>query len=307
MPKFTVEKTKRIDAPASAVWPHVRSFENWRAWSPWLIAEPDCEVTYRDDGSGYSWEGKIVGSGAIEVIGEEAGTSLDMQLTFLEPFKSTNRTGFRLAERDGTTDVTWTMVGSLPFFLFFMKNMMSAWVGMDYERGLAMLKDVAETGRVRSQLAFPGPAAFTGRAYVGVRTACSLADMPVRMKADMDKLHAWVTESGTEPLGPPLSIYHEYNPGKGRAEYTIAAPVASPPDSIPSGLVAGTQPDMTTYRVQHTGPYHHIGNAWAAGMMHGRAKRFKQDKSTPPFEIYENDPEEVSADELVTVVHFPVK
>ena len=134
-----------------------------------------------------------------------------------------------------------------------------------------------------------------------------MTDIGPRMEADVQKLYAWLAESGTEATGTPFSIYHKWNPGKGQVDYTIASSVGTLPESTPAGIVTGTQPDVTTYRVRHTGPYHHLGNAWAAGMMHGRAKRFNQNKSVPPFEIYENEPKEVEPNDLVTVVHLPVK
>jgi hypothetical protein len=43
-----------------------------------------------------------------------------------------------------------------PFFQFFLKGMMTSLIGMDYERGLRMLKDYVETGSVPSTLEFPG-------------------------------------------------------------------------------------------------------------------------------------------------------
>ena len=131
--------------------------------------------------------------------------------------------------------------------------------------------------------------------------------MPGRMKADMDKLHGWVEGADTKPTGTPFSIYHRWAIGKGEVEYTVAAPVAARPATAPSGLVVGEIPACTTYRVEHTGPYHHLGNAWSAGLMHARAKVFKQSKSVDSFEIYVNDPNEVEPAELVTVVHFPAK
>jgi hypothetical protein len=42
-------------------------------------------------------------------------------------------------------------------------------------------------------------------------------------------------------------------------------------------------------------------------MMHGRAKRFRQDKSRDPFEIYETAPGEVPEAEMRATIHFPVK
>ena len=307
MPKFTVHQTIDIDAPAERIWPHIRQFENWNAWSPWIIAEPETELTYRDDGKGYGWKGKIVGSGEIELLKEDENKAMDMRLSFLEPWQSTNETRFRLDEKNGKTTVAWDMTGSLPWFLFWMKNMMSAWVGQDYARGLRMLQDIAETGSTPSKLDFEGTAEFKGRPYVGVRTSCGMTEIGPKMEADMQTLHAWLGESGTEATGVPFSIYHKWNPGKGLVDYTIAVPVAAKPDATPANIVSGTQPDATTYRVKHTGPYHHLGNAWAAGMMRSRARLFKQDKSVPPFEIYESDPQEVEPNDLVTVVHFPLK
>ena len=38
------------------------------------------------------------------------------------------------------------MEGTLPVFMFFMRRKMSSMVGKDYERGLAMLKQVVESG-----------------------------------------------------------------------------------------------------------------------------------------------------------------
>lgn len=44
------------------------------------------------------------------------------------------------------------MDGKLPYFMFFMVKMMKNWIGMDYERGLAMLKEFIETGEVISRV-----------------------------------------------------------------------------------------------------------------------------------------------------------
>ena len=41
--------------------------------------------------------------------------------------------------------------------------------------------------------------------------------------------------------------------------------------------------------------------------MHGRAKRFRQDKSIKPFEVYETAPGDVPDSETKTTVHFPVR
>ena len=319
MPKFTVQKSVVIQAPAEKIYASVRDFRQWPVWSPWLNAEPGCPVSYADDGRSYSWDGKIIGSGEMVVQEEKPNESIHYQLTFLKPWKSVSAVRFEFGEPDGgaSTEVRWTMDGSLPFLLFWMKSMMTAFVGMDYQRGLNMLKDYIETGSVPSKLDFPGRQAFPGCDYVGKSTRCALADVGPRMEEDLKKVNAWFEQSGTAPAGKPFSIYRKWDMVRQITEYTIAIPVpasptpASPtpasPTNVPRDLVSGHTPACETYQVQHTGPYRHLGNAWAAGIFHTRGKVFKQNKKIPPFEIYESNPCDTPEDELVTLLHFPAK
>ena len=78
-------------------------------------------MTYADDGRSYTWEGKIVGAGEMQIVGEDAMQSITYKLTFLKPWKSVCDVGFEFTEKDGGVEATWSMDGTLPFFLFFMK------------------------------------------------------------------------------------------------------------------------------------------------------------------------------------------
>ncbi len=82
--------------------------------------------------------------------------------------------------------------------------------------------------------------------------------------------------------------------------------VESAPESLPEGFVAGEFPACEAYEVTHSGPYRHLGNAWSSGMMHARAKVFKQSKKIHPFETYGNNPETTPENELITNVYFPI-
>ncbi len=132
MPKFSLSRSIEINASSENVYRVVRDFKRWTPWSPWILAEPDCALDFADDGKRYSWEGKIIGSGEMKILDDHANTRIDYELTFLKPWKSTSAVSFQFAESQGVTTTTWSMNGSLPFFLFWMKKMMSAMVGMDY-------------------------------------------------------------------------------------------------------------------------------------------------------------------------------
>ena len=174
MPKVAVRKSIIINAPLEKVYESVRDFKQWPVWSPWLITEPECQVTYADDGDQYAWDGNVVGSGEMAVLSEEKPNEITYQLTFLKPFKSQAGVAMNFAAKDGGTEIVWSMDSKLPFFLFFMRPMMTAIIGMDYERGLRMVKEYLETGEVRSKPEFPGQVAVSAVPYLGVRRECSI-------------------------------------------------------------------------------------------------------------------------------------
>jgi DNA gyrase inhibitor GyrI len=307
MPAFRVEKSVLIEAPVEKVFGVVRDFRQWVPWSPWVIAEPDCALSYAEDGMSYSWDGKIIGAGTMTLLEEDAPRSMRYRLNFLRPWKSESVVSFTFGKEEGGTEVTWSMDGTLPFFMFWMKSMMTTFVEMDYERGLHMLKDYVETGSVLSKLEFPGRTSFGGCRYVGLEKECEIGEIGPSMAKDFTKLRAWLDESGTVPSGLPFSIYRRWDAVEGICAYSLGFPVDGRPANLPEGFVCAEAPACEAYVVRHTGPYRHLGNAWAAGFMHARGKLFGQHKKIHPFEIYENNPEEVPEAELVTVVHFPVK
>lgn len=308
MPVFTVEKSILINAPIDQVYSAVRDFTVWREWSPWLIAEPEAVVNYLKNPDGYTWEGQVTGSGKFHLIEETAPRSMRCHLEFIKPWKSVCETRFSFSETSEGTEVTWTMDGSLPFFMFFMKKSMVAYVGADYARGLVMLKDYVELGNVPCKLEFPGTTAFKGGLYIGVKAEGSPEDISTLARGSFETLQSWRKQTGTELRDQPFAIYHKWDLVKGKVSFSTGFPLSTRPAEVPDGLFIGELPDVAVYPVRHTGPYRHIANAWSAGIMHGRGKKFCQGKQLHPFEIYEVMRDEVEHEnDLVTVVNFPVK
>ena len=211
MPALKVQKSIHINAPREQVYNLVRDFHSWPKWSPWLIAEPKCTLTFPEDGKSYSWDGQIIGSGNIAITKENSLSSIDYDLRFLKPWKSQADVRFLFTEKDGGTEVSWVMDSSLPWFMFWMTTMMTGLLGMDYERGLKMLKDLVETDTVPSQLDFPGQHGFCAQHYIGIKTTCSIDETEKHMDSDFEKLKTWLRESNAQPSGKPFSIYHTWN------------------------------------------------------------------------------------------------
>ena len=307
MPKMNISKSIKIDASAEKIFSVISDFNKWRPWSPWLVTEPETQVTISADAKSYEWQGKRTGEGNMKILKEEATKSLDVDLNFIKPWKSQADVRFELTEEGGTTTVTWLMDSSLPFFLFFMKKMMVAMIGADYDRGLDMLKSYVETGSVPSTLGFLGNSSFEGCKYVGIERECSMDEMASNMQIDFEKLMEFRATNSDKISGDPFSIYHKWEFAKRRVSYTSGFPVSEFPADLSTDFITGEIPATQIRTVRHTGPYRFMGNAWATLYGMKQAKEFKHNKPIAPFEIYRNNPTEVLEGELITDVNFPVK
>ncbi len=307
MPKINLQRSITINKPADQIYTKLNNFHYWQAWSPWLIMEPEAKVDVAEDGKSYSWEGHRVGSGNMKVLHEDENKSISYDLNFLTPWKSTAKTEFELKSNGDSTEVIWIMDSSLPFFMFWMKKMMIAFISMDYDRGLALLKDYVEDGVTHSKLDFKGESSYDGCNYIGYRNSCPIMSLGESMSNDFTKLERYFADHQDNVQGPPMTVYHKWDMVKGQVDYTSGFPVHEKPSDLPPDITSGSVPATKVYSLVHTGPYAHLGNAWSTLYTMQRNKEFKLNKQVDPFEVYVNSPKEVSSNELVTVINFPIK
>lgn len=307
MPKTHVEKSITIAANVEKVKRIITDFNHWEPWSPWLILEPGTKVTVSGDGKTQEWEGKRIGSGIIKVV-SEGDSIINYDLTFLKPWKSKAKTDFIVEKVDEkNTKLTWTMDGSLPFFMFWMKTMMERLIGMDYNRGLLMLKDYIEKGNVEAKLEFPGESDYPGCKYVGIKNECTIDNLGEVMKADFEKVMEFVQANNDAVTDEWFSIYHKFDFNKNKVVYTGGVGVKSEQQNLSGGLFNGSIPATKLHTVRHIGPYELIGNGWSALMSMERAKEIAKNKKVPPMEFYRNSPADTEPKDLISDICMAVK
>lgn len=307
MPAFEVDESVEINAPLDAVKSSILDFRAWSAWSPWVCADPDCKLDYAQDKQSYSWDGQIIGAGGMKVK-EVKDDAIYYDLEFLKPFKSKSKVDFQLhAVGDTRTRLHWRMQSSLPFFMFFMVKSMRAFISGDYRRGLLKLKDLLEQGKVPSELEFPGVGQGLETAYFGIRKVSTLGEIAKVTAQEMPRLYRELEQRGEAITGPAMTISHSFDPVEDRLAYTLALAVKAPLGDLGSDFVSDRIAMPRSYQVVHKGPYRHLANAWASGMMHERAKKFRPIKKADKIEVYLNDPETTPEQELLTRLHFPAR
>lgn len=145
---YVIQKEIVIDRPDSTVYEHVRFLNNHKAFNAWLLKDPNIKLTStnKDGDVGYvlSYEGnKEVGSGKQEIKRLQHNKMVDIELTFLKPFKSVSETPFEFESLGlAQTKVKWTMRGKMNypmnFALLFIN--MDNFLGKDVQKSLANLK-----------------------------------------------------------------------------------------------------------------------------------------------------------------------
>lgn len=146
---YVVERSVAIAAPVERVFGQIDDFHRWVAWSPWEGRDPELDRTYSGSGVGavYRWSGnRRAGSGQMTITEAARPSRVGIALQFEKPFRSSSEVVFTLRpEGDGCT-VTWSMYGprTLMTRVMGLVRSMDAFLGPDFEKGLARLKATAE-------------------------------------------------------------------------------------------------------------------------------------------------------------------
>jgi len=309
MPRFHVRRTIIVDASLADIYSTIVDFTTWPAWSPWLVAEPDATVTISQEpdevGSTYSWRGDLVGEGVIVHRMLEPQELVKEEIRFLKPFRSRADVWFQLRQTPQGNEVSWNMEGSLPWFLFFMKQQMETFVGMDYERGLRMLKEYIETGEVKAETRLEGVVDVGPIQIVGLRCQCHRNELNERMPQLFREANVLFERHGLAQ-GRGASAYHKFDPKTEQMDFTAGYLCDAPDVDLPSELSLWSLPACKAIHVEHVGCYQHLGNAWSTANQLLRYRKLKEN-SAGSFEIYQNDPEQTPDDELRTDVYMTVK
>ncbi len=307
MGEFAVERSILITRPREEVYALLKDFRQWPIWSPWLIAEPDAELVFHEDGSGYSWRGEVVGQGGLQVVKENAPYDFELSLHIVKPWKSRSQVFFECRSEGDWTRVRWHMKSKLPFYMMLMKHRFVAEIGRDYRRGLGLLKDLAENGMVSCQIRMERPLQIQKIVYVGVKTVCRISDVTEKKEADLQRAKEWLKVQHLEIMGPPLAIFHQWSLATGDTCYSVGFPVAKQPGWLPDDMATGVIPELEVQPIIHHGFYRHLCNAWAVGEMYVKAKKINLDKAFDRFEIYDEGVADNANEPIQTTVYFPIK
>lgn len=304
MLSYQVSRGIEIDKTQLEIINYLKDFKNWPEWSPWLILEPNCDLTYSPDqgrvGAGFQWNGTRIGTGAI-VLESTQAHRLDMELHFFRPFKSQAKVTFLVTPLNKGCLVEWRMQSRVPWFLFFLRGMFKSMVEMDYDRGLRMLKSQLETGKVLSELIEIGSRKQGEINYIGLPGVGVTQEIGPIMQENVARLYELVEQNNVRVTGELFSFYLSMDMKRGYFEFITCLPVEEG-TSVSGDVVTGTIPACDTFVIEHQGEYVFLGNAWSMAMSLTRYDGIKVKSKPLGIERYLNDPNDTDKADLRTEV-----
>lgn len=148
--KVTVERSILINAPPDKIFAFISDLRNFPSWSPWAAIDPNTKYTFegpdRGVGQRMKWTSanQNVGSGSQRITDMTQDEDVKIALD-LDTMGTANVT-YTLTPDESGTQFTWGFVadvGANPF-MRWIGLMFNRWVGNDFERGLASLKEILE-------------------------------------------------------------------------------------------------------------------------------------------------------------------
>lgn len=146
-----IERSIVINAPQAELFEALNSFKRFNEFSAWAALDPNTQYSYEGPessvGARMSWVSSDpeLGSGTNEIVESRAPDLIRTRLNFGGQAAEAT---FTFVPADGATRVTWGFDGDLGNnpIMRFVGLMFDKWIGSDYEKGLARMKQVMEQG-----------------------------------------------------------------------------------------------------------------------------------------------------------------
>ena len=312
-----LERTEVVDAPASAVFALVDDFHRFNDWSPW--ASLDATATYTYDGprtgvgARLSWAGdsRAVGTGSQEIVESVPYEKVRTRIEF--GGQGGADATFEIVPQDVGTRVTWrfrTDLGWNPlgrYVGFFIRKA----VGADFARGLANLKELAESLPKVDFAGLDVEEVTAEPATVAYVATTAPKDDAAAISAAISKAYGEVVKfmraNDLAQVAPPVTIDTAWAEGDVYA-FEAAIPVGRAPDrKVPEGSVVKVKQTYSgpALKAVHTGPYSGMTRTYEQLFAYAAAHGYE--RADAPWDRYVSDPADTPENELVTEIYLPVK
>ena len=293
----------------------LNGYRYYNEWSPWAERDPQAEfvVSGPDTGVGarLSWIGEpnLVGSGWQEIVASKPYEEINIKLDF--DAQGIADTGFKLVSEGDTTQVTWFFDTDLTKGVNFLDSFLARyfgllfdrWVGGDYERGLANLKQYAESLDLSefSQIEIERVSVLSQDIlFVTSSSSQESTDVAQAMAAAYAEISAFMNINGIKMTGQPMAITRAWQ--EGGYQFDAAIPVDFIPAQLSGNINSGLSPAGPAVRAVHHGAYDHMMPTYEKLAAYMSAHGLSQ--GTVSWEHYVTDPGSTEQQDMITHIYI---
>ncbi len=310
-----IERSISINRPANMMFELLNGYRYYNEWSPWAERDPQAEfvVSGPDTGVGarLSWIGEpnLVGSGWQEIVASKPYEEINIKLDF--DAQGIADTGFKLVSEGDTTQVTWFFDTDLTKGVNFLDSFLARyfgllfdrWVGGDYERGLANLKQYAESLDLSefSQIEIERVSVLSQDIlFVTSSSSQESTDVAQAMAAAYAEISAFMNINGIKMTGQPMAITRAWQ--EGGYQFDAAIPVDFIPAQLSGNISSGLSPAGPAVRAVHHGAYDHMMPTYEKLAAYMSAHGLSQ--GTVSWEHYVTDPGSTEQQDMITHIYI---
>lgn len=190
--KIFVEKSIEIKAEKEKVWEYIFDGTKKAIWSPWFIIDTNVVLAYewtawKKDYKEY-WDSKVIWTGVSKVLEIRKNSFVKYKVEFFKPFPWVSFSEIHLEENSWITKVTWKNTSEISLLKVFQKSFIKKSISNNFERGLSMLKELVEDGRLKTSTFYDWIESID-RSYVVYKSwAWSLLEITKSMSDDFKYL-----------------------------------------------------------------------------------------------------------------------
>ncbi|MCW3126513.1 MAG: hypothetical protein JWO03_2171 [Bacteroidetes bacterium] len=293
-----LERSTTIHAAPGVIFTNISDYRNWEKWSPWKDKDTNCKYTYSGPqgqaDADVKWSGnKEAGEGDMHTTELAQDVNMVYHLSFIRPLKAECIGRFRLdSATAGDTKVTWTFEMQVPFMIrpFMLFNDPEKHVGPDYEKGLAKLKALCESG---ADAGTPVPPLeikevnWDKETYVTYRVSTTMDSLSAIFPALMGKLMGYTKDNKLETGEPVTGLYYSWDTDKKTTDVAVAVPLKKEA-KMSGNFKIVTLGSSHAIEADFYGPYEKLGEAHNKINAYIKEKGLK--KKAPVIEEYITDP-----------------
>ncbi|WP_054851611.1 SRPBCC family protein [Olleya sp. ITB9] len=310
---YSVSRTKTIQAPTSLIYKEVIDFKNWEDWNAWVEEKPDMTITYPDKTEGiagsYSWIDNTE-TGTMTTTDTNPNKTITQTMQFGE-YPSSEVTWLFEDNKDGSTDVTWTISGNNLPFGFKAYNAfnggMDKQIGPYYERSLELLdKKVVESMKQYS-VKVNGVTEHGGGFYLYNTTSAKMDNFKDKIKEMLPKVGQYFTKNNIIPSGAPFVIYHKWDLENNSVMFSCAMPTADKVITTEDYILTGQLLPFKALKTTLKGNYSNLEEAWNTAMAYQKDNNLNTDQTGVALEVYLTDPTNTANPaEWITEIYLPL-